>query len=284
MKERGVPDEAWKWKNIRHVKSNMLAGAGSPSYKLMAAEKTLAITNITPKDEGQRKAQEDAVAALHGRTNVKRYLQPMNPDPTWNERMALWENGVLSDVALNPQSAQVFPNDNHMYHISVHLADMEQTLQVVGQRMQQGDISDSYAEQVGYKLVNQGGHVNAHMQFLQRDETKEEDFKNAAARLNQIQRAADKMAQQLQQMKAAKAENFDVSKDPEVQKKIAMGQIEVETKQKLSNIKIGANATSHAQKQEIAKDKAANDIAIQRAKAKEDLKKSRVQKIVEPLQ
>lgn len=277
LEEYGVPKEAWAWDNIKSIKSNMLAGAGSPSYKLMAAEKTLAITNITPKDEGQRKAQEDAIAALHGRQNVSRYLSKMNPDPTWNERMALWENGVLSDVALNPTSAQVYPNDNHSYHISVHLADMEQTLTIVNDKMKQGNISESYAEQVAHKLLNQGGHVNAHLRFLQRDETKEDDLKNAAARLNVIQRAADKLAQQMQEMKNAKGEDFDVAKDPEIQKKIAMGQIEVDLKQKLANIKIGANAASHAQRQEIDKEKAANQMAIERAKGKQQIRQKRVE-------
>lgn len=264
--ERGIPKEAYKWENIESITSNMLAGAGSPSYKLMASEKTLALTNITPKDAGQAKAIEDALAALHGRANVRRYLAKIKPDLTWNERLAHMENAALAEMSLNPASVRAYPEDNQMYHISVHLDDMEKTIVIVNDKMQAKQITENFAEHAANKLLNQGGHVSAHMQLLAKDETKQKELKNFSARLNVIQRAADKLAQQMKAMKEQEGQEFDVANDPAVQRQIALSQIEINTKQQLANIKIGGNAASHSQKAEINKEKAANDIAIQRAK------------------
>lgn len=265
LSEMGVPDEAWEFDNIEKIESNMLTGAGSPSYKLMAAKETLAITNITPNGEGQRKAMEDALAALHGRSNVSRYMPQGKPDLTWNERIGHWENCLLADMSANPADVQVRPSDNHLYHVSVHLDTMDKTVLILDQKIKAGKITEAFAEQASFKLLNIGGHAMAHLKQIQKDELKEEQAKQYAARLNVIQRAADKISQNMTEMKNKKTAEFDPSKDPDIQKAIALSQIEIDTKQKLSNISIGAKAASHAQRMEIDDDKAANQIAINRA-------------------
>lgn len=272
LKEKAVPEDAWKVDSIDTIKSNMLAGAGSPSYKLMAAEKTLQITNITPRDEGQARAMEDALAALHGRANVQRYVGRMQPDLTWNERLAGMENAALSEMSLNPASVQVFPSDNHTFHISAHFADMEQTLALVNEKIQSGQITENFGEHAANKLLNQGSHVMAHMQFIQADPLKQDELKQYTERLNNIQRAADEMSKQMQSSQENKKSGFDPANDPDIQKRVAMGQLELSVKQKLAEIKIGAISAGHSQRQQIAEDKAANDIAIARVKEEDKLK------------
>lgn len=265
LDECGVPKEAWKHDNIKSITSNMLAGAGSPSYKLMAAEKTIALTNVSAKDEGQAKAVEDALAALHGRSNVSRYVKRVKADPTFNERMAGYEDSLLANPFLNPGDVQVQPDDNDVHHLDVHFFDMERTITLVNEKMKQGSLSEFLAETAAYKLLNQGGHCMAHIERLKRDEGKQEMVKIAVQKLNKIQRMADKLAQDMQAAKDKKQQGFDPAQDPDVAKKIAMSQLEVDTATKLSQIKVGAIARNHEQRMTIDQEKASNQIAINRA-------------------
>lgn len=271
LDENGVPAEAWKWENIESITSTMLAGAGSPSYKLQAAEKTIALTNISPKDEGQAHAVEDAIAALHGRSNVRRYINQVQPEPTINEQKAGWENEMLGNPLVNPSDMRVMPDDNHVYHVGVHLGDMERVISLVNEGIEKGKITPFVAEHAAHRLLNQGMHVMAHFEFLQRDEMKSKMLDQAKAQLNEIQRAADKMQQNMQAAIQQQNQEFDPSTDPEIAKKMALNQLEVQQAERLMNIKAAGNANSHAQKAEIDREKAANEIAIKRANAAADI-------------
>lgn len=278
LTDNNVPKEAYKWENIDSVESNMLAGAGSPSYKLMAAEKTLGLTNVVPKDEGQAKALEDALAALHGRSNVRRYMTKPKQDPTWNERIIGFENEAFTSPIVNPINLAVHSEDNHVEHTRLHIEDMATTIALVNKKMEEGNLDEDFAKTAMQKLLNAGGHVNAHMQILAKDEGKQDMLKEFQQQLSIIQGAADKLSQQFQAMMAAKAESDDgagLESDPEIRRKIALSQLEISTKQQLAQIKIGSIANSHAQRSEIAKEKASNDIAIQRAKEFDKIKTKR---------
>lgn len=271
LKESGVPDSAWKWENIDSITTNVLAGAGSPAYKVNAAMKTIEITNISPKSEGQFNAMQDAVAAFHGRDQVQRYLPNMMPDKSFNERLAGYEDSLLSNIFLNPKDVQVNPDDQDEYHLNTHLTDMERTIAFVNEKLKDGSLTESMGEGAAYKLLNQGAHCLAHIENASRDKSKQDIVKAASRRLNVIQGLADKMAKDMQGLKGQKKQQqgMDPTQDPDVQKKVALSQIEIESAQKKADIKHAAAAASHQQKMEINQDKGAQDIAIARAKAKE---------------
>lgn len=281
LRDNQVPDEAWKFENIHSIKSNMLSGAGSPSFKLMAAQQTIQFTNITPKDEGQANAVRDAIAALQGRDNVDRYLpKEQRPDPTWNERIIGFENESFESPVCNPQNLMVYPTDNHVEHIAGHLNDMARTLQVCQQAMEQGKADKAEMQAAATKMLNAGGHVNAHMQQLAKDEGKQDRLKEFAKNLQVIQRQADQLSQQFQEMQKKQGDDATngLENDPEIRKQIALAQIQVDTKQKLAQIQIGGMAQKHAERLQIDKEKAANQIAIDRAKASSQLESSRKQR------
>lgn len=280
LAEKKVPKSAWAFENIHSIKSNMLSGAGSPSYKLMAAQQTIQLTNITPKDEGQANAVRDAIAALQGRQNVDRYLpKEQKPDPTWNERIIGYENEMAESPILNPNNLMVYPSDNHVEHVTGHLNDMARTLQLVNQSLQAAkdkkpDKDDMKSAMT--KMLNLGGHVNAHMEVLKKDETKQDMVKQFQSDLQGIQRESDKLAQQFQKIMQEENDNADdLENDPEVRKQLALSQIAVSTKEKLANIQIAALSTKHQARVNMDKDKAANQIAIERAKAVDKLETSR---------
>lgn len=278
LREKGVPQDAWKFENIHTIKSNMISGAGSPSFKLMAAQQIIQLTNITPKDEGQANAVRDAVAALAGRGNVERYIQDnLKPDPTWNDRVMGYENELMESPVLNPNNVMAFPNDNHVEHLNTHLNDMARTIALVNQSLEKGKVQRSEAEAAMTKLMNQGGHVNAHMRFLQSDPTKEDMMKQFMSDLQQIQGDADTLAKKLQAKMKEEADNTtgDLENDPEVRKQLALSQIAVDTKSKLAQIQIGALSQKHQARVQLDKEKAANQIAIDRAKAQEQIESKR---------
>jgi hypothetical protein len=274
LTENQVPEEAWNYDNIHSIKSNMLSGAGSPSFKLMAAQQTIQFTNITPKDEGQANAVRDAIAALQGRDNVDRYLpKSQRPDPTWNERIIGFENESFESPVCNPQNIMVYPTDNHIEHIKGHQNDMARTLQLCQQAMEQGKPSKDEMQAAATKLLNGGGHVNAHMEQLAKDQGKQDMLKEFAKNMQVIQRQADQLAQQFQEMQKKQGDDAmnNLDSDPEVRKAMALAQIQIDTKQKLAGIQIGGAAQKHALRLELDREKAGEQIAIDRAKAASQL-------------
>lgn len=272
LDEQKVPKEAWSDDNLESIVSNMISGAGSPSFKIMAAEKTIEFTNMSPKDEGQANAIADGIAALHGRDNVERYISKVTPNKTYNEEKAGFENSLLTSPFLNPADVQVQPEDNDLYHLNVHFADMERTITLVNENLDKGLVSESLAETASYKLLNQSGHVTAHIDKLSRDKRKQDYTREATVRLGNIQKMAQEMVKKMQEAKNKKSAEFDPSSDPEFQKKVAMGQLDVKNAQDLANIKAGASAQSHQQKLEQDKEKHAVAIAGERLKTSEKIK------------
>lgn len=264
--DQGVPKEAWAFENITSIKSNILAGAGSPSYKLMAAEKTIELTNITPASEGQAAAVEEALASLHGRDNVRRFMPKTKPDPTINERWIGMENESFGSWGLNPANVRVYPTDDHISHFKGHAEDMLRTIALVNKSMQTGQLEPMMAKLAIMKLVNGGAHMKAHLGFIGQDKTKKPLFKQFNADLNMIQREADAIAQRISAADKSNQENGqNLENDPEIRRKLALSQIEIDTKQKLAQISIGAIATKHATRIENDREAAANRIAIETA-------------------
>lgn len=273
LREYKVPEEAWKFENIESITANVLAGAGSPAYKLNAALKIIEITNISPKSEGQANAMQDAIAAYATRDNVGRYFNITMPDKSFNEKLAGYENAMLSDKFLDPKSVQVNPDDEDEYHLNIHLTDMERTIALVNEKLEAQTLTDSISEDAAYKVLNEGAHCLAHIENLARDKTKENVVKMATRRLNVIQGLADKMGKEIQAQKESKQQGFDPSKDPDIAKKVAMGQLEVSIAEKLGQIKQANIASSHQQKLQANEEKSAQEIAAIRVKQEEESKK-----------
>lgn len=279
LRERKVPEKAWDMENIESITSNMIAGAGSPAYKIMAAEKTIEFTNISPKDEGQANAIEDGIAALHGRDNVARYLNKVTPDKTYNEQKAGHENSLLSNPFLSPSDVQVTPDDNDLYHLNVHFTDMERTVNLVNENLEKGTVSEFIAESAAYKLMNQVGHVMAHIDQLSRDKAKDKAgyVKAATERLGQIEKNVSMMSKKMQEVKNQKQQaQFNPENDPDFQRKVAMNAVDIDHAKKMNEIKEAGVAISHQQRLEADQEKTANAIANDRAKAAAEIKDKRL--------
>lgn len=267
MKENGVPNSAWEYDNIDSITSNMLAGAGSPAQKLNAATQIINLTNISPKDEGQANARDDAIAAVAGRSNVSRYVNKVTPDKTFNERMAGYENQLLANPFVDPKNVQVNPDDHDEYHLGVHFMDMKRTVDLVNASIEKQAMSEYFGQQAMFKLLNQGGHCGAHIENLKRDTGKDDLTKQAVGQLNALQKMTDEMGKKIQAYSAQKQQAFDPTNDPDIMKKIAMNQLDVAAAQQLQDIHAGGVAAKHQATIENLKEKAATEVAAKRAAA-----------------
>lgn len=273
MREMGVPAKAYEFKNIRSITSNMIAGPGSPSYKLMAAEKIIALTNITPKDDGQRAAIEDAIAAIASRQNVSRYMPPKKRmDPEWEERMIGFECETFSDPMLNPRNLAAFPDDNHVKHIDVHLNDMSTTVIKLEEAIKAGTLEERVAFPAMTRLMHEGAHTAAHLKFLALDKGKEPILKEFQKGLFALQRSVEKVQGEMKKIQDAKQQGKPLDpNDPDLQKQLAMDSMKLDTERQLADIKIASISRQHQLREEITRDKAATDLAVKRAGATVDI-------------
>jgi len=290
MDENGVPKEAWDWKNIENLESNMLAGSGSPSYKLMAAQQTVSLTGMTPMNEGQANAITDAIAALNGRQNVNRYFQKTKVDIPDERGIISMENIGMTDPKGNPANFMVYPDQNHVEHFKGHIQDAMVSMQEAQQVMQsmgvnpnanqaQGSVDDESFELLrdlyACLLRFKGPHMVAHLGFIEKDPSKKAMAKQFAQQMQQLQRGVDELGSQVAQMGQAKQQQQGQGQqDPDtikLQALVAKQAIETDSLKKKEDIKLAAMAQKAQLHNANAMERVATDLATKRAKAANEI-------------
>jgi len=292
MDENGVPKEAWDWKNIENLESNMLAGSGSPSYKLMAAQQTVSLTGMTPMNEGQANAITDAIAALNGRQNVNRYFQKTKVDIPDERGIISMENIGMTDPKGNTANFMVYPDQNHVEHFKGHIQDAMVSMQEAQQVMQsmganpnanqaQGPVDDEAFELLrdlyACLMRFKGPHLVAHLGFIEKDPSKKALAKQFAQQMQQLQRGVDELGSQVAQMGQAKQQQEQQSKgqqDPEtikLQALVAKNAVETDALKKKEDIKLAAMAQKAQLHNANAMERVATDLATKRAKAANEI-------------
>jgi hypothetical protein len=278
LEQLGTPKEAASWKNITSVRSNLINGAGSPSFKLITAEKLVQLTSITPANEGQENAVKDAIAALAGRDNVVRYRDTKPERIDDNARIIGFENAGMTDVFVNPQNFPVLPTDPHIEHAQGHFADMMMQLQTNLQMVQAGQPDINELAKAVRSVQFKGGHIMAHVEFIAKDATKQDFLKQFMQGMGEAGSMADQLGQVYQDMLAAEQEKGNgqgmSEEDIKLQYLAAKSGIEIDTKQKLADISIGKASISHAQRTEQRKQQGITQLALQKAKARAEVEKA----------
>jgi len=277
LEELGTPKEAAKWKNITSVRSNLINGAGSPSYKLIVAEKLVGLTSVTPANEGQENAVKDAIAALAGRDNVARYRNTKMPKIDDTDRIIGFENAGMTDVFVNPQNFPVLPTDPHIEHAEGHFADMMLQIQTNMQAIQQGMADINELAKTVRSIQFKGGHIMAHVEFIAKDEGKKDFLKQFMQGMGEAGKMGDEIAAIYQEMAQAEAEKQGgggmSEEDIKLQYLAAKSGIEIDAKQKLADIAIGKAAISHAQRTEQRTKQGITQLGLQKAKARLEVQK-----------
>jgi hypothetical protein len=276
----GTPKEAAAWKNITSVRSNLINGAGSPSFKLITAEKLVQLTSITPANEGQENAVKDAIAALAGRDNVVRYRDTKAERIDDNARIIGFENAGMTDVFVNPANFPVLPTDPHIEHANGHFADLMLQIQTNMQAVQQGAGEINELAKAVRSIQFKGGHIMAHIEYIAKDQTKQDFIKQFMQGMGEAASMGDQLAQVYQEMAEAEAQKSgqgSSEEDLKLQYLAAKSGIEIDTKQKLADIAVGKASISHAQRTEQRKQQGITQLALQKAKARAEIQKARGQ-------
>jgi hypothetical protein len=276
LEELGTPKEAAAWKNITSIRSNLINGAGSPSFKLITAEKLLGITAITPANEGQENAVKDAIAALSGRDNVARYrnTKPSKIDDT--ARIIGFENAGMTDAFVNPSNFPVLPTDPHIEHAQGHFQDMAMQLQMNLQSVQAGQPEFAEISKAVRSVKFKGGHIMAHVEYISKDPSKQDFLKQFMQGMNEAQAMADELQQVYVEMAQAQQKDQPNSEeDIKLQYAVAKAGIDIDTKKKLADIAVGKASISHAQRTEQRKEQGITQLALQKAKARAEIQKEK---------
>jgi hypothetical protein len=272
MTDNGVPKEAWQYENLESLESNLLGGAASPSFKLMAADKLIVYAGMTASSPGQENAIQDAIAACADRQNVARYRpvdHPQIPKEAWQIGM---ENAALTDPRCNPENVKVRPTDNHVEHFKGHFSDAMSIGKNVQAALQQQAIQPEDMMDAHKALLFHGGHMTVHLDLIKKDPTKKEitqQFDQAFGVLQKLTDEIGKNGQQAMEAKQKESQNGqtgDPSSDIKIQEAAALSGIRVDEAQKLSDIKIGGTSAKAAQQIQSGQEKTANSIAESRAK------------------
>lgn len=278
LEELGTPKEAAAYKNITSIRSNLISGAGSPSFKLITAEKLLQITAITPANEGQENAVKDAIAALSGRDNVARYRNTKVSKIDDTVRIIGFENAGMTDAFVNPANFPVLPTDPHIEHAEGHFQDLMVQLQTNFQAVQQGRPELAEVSKAVRASQFKGGHIMAHVEFISKDPSKQDFLKQFMQGMGEAQAMADQLQQVYIQMAEAEAQKQgepNSEEDIKLQYLAAKSGIDIDTKKKLADISIGKASISHAQRTEQRKEQGITQLALQKTKARAEIQKEK---------
>lgn len=277
LQQLGTPKEAASWKNITSVRSNLINGAGSPSFKLITAEKLVQLTSITPANEGQENAVKDAIAALAGRDNVIRYRDTKPERIDDNARIIGFENAGMTDVFVNPANFPVLPTDPHMEHAIGHYGDLMLQLQTNIQAIQSGIADVNELAKAVRSIQFKGAHIMAHVEYISKDQSKKDFLKKFMQGMGDAGKLGDQINEVYQQMAQAEQQKGGQGmseEDIKLQYLAAKSGIEIDTKQKLADISIGKASISHAQRTQQRKQQGITQLAIQKAKGRAEIQKA----------
>lgn len=270
MRECKVPKEAYALENITDIQSMMLSGAGSVSFKLMASKELIALTGMTPANPGQEAAIRDGIAALGGVQNLEIYRPKIAKADSGQYRDISQENIGFTTPNVQSESLQVEPTDYHLEHLQGHFSDMMLKLDQAEARLGAGQAGPDYLMPLVQSFDLEGGHMEAHLGYLARDVTKQNEVKQLRQSLNMAQRRVDNIRSIAQKMAQEQQPQQMTEQDQKIQAKVAMDALSLETQRKKDEMKLGQAALIHQQRDQIAKDRAATELAIKRANAQVD--------------
>jgi len=240
--ERGVPAAALI--DIDSVKATRSIGQGSSAARLQAME---LIGQYLPQlPESNRKRVINAnIAAIAGQTGVDTFGIPEEVKVEGNDMsIASLENNAF----MSGGQVLIDPDQNHFIHLTVHLQDAGAKVQMI--QAQQID-----PRQVAAYLQGSIAHILTHLQYLEQDPTRRDQFDNLNEQTSELMKIADqinRMAQDIQQ------------KEMEAQAQAqAQGQGQADPKMLIAQNKIMLDRAKFQNDAQIKQAKAQHQMALQ---------------------
>lgn len=269
LKKMGVPDSAWKPKNVMvYPRFNQFSGKASSNYA--TAQALVQATQLKPASVPEQKAKTMLIASITGEANVSEFSdKPMQFD---SELFIIGqENEALDNPVNDPANVPVTPSDNHMLHVQGHLQDYIKKLGLGSQLLNAAAQDVTYRKQFLIERAsevigtqdNKGAHIEAHLTMLASDETKLNQLKPIIGQFQQAQSEQDRlvaMVQQLQEQEA-KANSRGNMQDLEFQHAQRMADLEFSAKQATLNLDTEKKVNQITTSQQGAETKQAQKVA-----------------------
>ncbi len=173
-RERGVPDAAL-FDTERTVKCGATPSSADPTQRLQTIIQAQQLLYNKPS-ANRRWLDEQLANDLFGAEGGKNALLPVgvDSDPA-ARRQAMMENVDLAQGIALPAA----PEDAHVEHLDEHLKPLEAMVQATQQGQQ---ISPDHLVAFQSSIP----HIGQHMQYLQQDETKVQEYKQLNARAHAV--------------------------------------------------------------------------------------------------
>jgi hypothetical protein len=216
--ERGVPAAAML--DIDSVKATRSIGQGSSAARMQAME---LIGQYLPQlPESNRKRVINAnIAAIAGQVGVETFGIPEEVKQEGNDlSISSLENNALQGGG----QVLIDPDQNHVTHMAVHSQFANQLIK---------GLQDQQIDPIAVNVAMQGlmPHMLGHLQFIEEDPTRAEQFDSMSNDLNELMKIADQISRmamdmQQKQIEAMQQQQQQQPQDPKML--IAMNKIELD--------------------------------------------------------
>lgn len=248
--ERGCPRECLDKQEV--VQATRTAGRGSSMERRAIMNQLMSIVTMLP-ESGRKHVIEDHIASLAGYHSLNRYYPMPEEDVDTQEQQqeAARENALFKTGAVIP----IAGGDNHAVHATVHLQAASEAVEAAQQGM--GDLAEMAAW-----MQSITEHVAGHLEELSIDPTRQELMEVLAEQFKEVQKAADEMAQAVQQQQEAAMQQ---------QQQAAQQMAEMQALQNGQDPK-DQLAQMRAERDEARRDmKVQNDLSRKNAKTQQDM-------------
>jgi hypothetical protein len=201
---RGVPIEAlWKV-NIKEVVAVRAVGQGSPAMRMLAFDEMMSMSQNFD-EVGRYNVMRDRAAERVGWGQVDRYLPPLKK----NGRLPMDASIAELENQAFRQGGQldVFPDQNHFVHASIHTSDLTS----VSQAVEQGQLELPKALEIFSVALP---HLEQHLGQLTADKGRAPLIKQFRQQFQQLSATAQRIADELQ----AQMENSQKAQQAEQQR------------------------------------------------------------------
>lgn len=250
LKMRKIETKALK-PELLDVEPVRAVGYGSPAQRLQAFNEFLQLAGGFD-EVGRQNLMRDRVAARVGYSNVDRYVPPPNSQklrPTLDAKMATLENSAMS----NGKPIPVSPDDLHGEHCRVHFSDVAQNLQLLEQNQ---PVDEMQILRYFSALLP---HCTGHLQFLSKDQSKENEVKQYLKILNLMREFVENTGRKVQAEQQKAAAEGQQGQGATDQQKIQLEAMKAQNAMAIARAKAQTDS-------EIRMAKAQQELAIQDAK------------------
>lgn len=244
----GVPHGTLQ--EVTNIRANRSLGLGSVAMRIEIANQFMA--NIDRFDEvGQNEILRMFAATMTSFHAVDAIVPNRTVrDATNDEAVAAQEDNAFA--MLGPEAeARVVPGQNHVLHLSVHVPSMQRDRQMCEQGQQD-------PHECQKRLEGKGPHAHLHLAELQKNPTRQKEFKLFSAQLAELAAFQDHLDQTIAEQDAAAAKQPKPGEvTPEMAKVSGQLQLKAEKQDGDHQLKI--------QKQQFAEQMAAQKAQFERA-------------------